>query len=201
MNFRQFFQKGKVFTIPNFMSLFRILLVPVIIWAFLGLKSDALAIGLLALSALTDVLDGFVARKFNMVSDLGKALDPIADKLTQVSVVLCLAFRYKLMWILLGLCVFRETCMFIMGLITIKKTDSVFSARWYGKVSTFTLYATMLALLVFPKMPHWLSVALIILCMFLVVMALILYAQFNFNLWKQASEKKSAQEIRKHAAS
>lgn len=195
MNFRLFFQKGKVFTIPNFMSLFRILLVPVIVWAFLGLKSDALAIGLLAMSALTDVLDGFVARKFNMVSDLGKALDPIADKLTQVAVVLCLAFRYKLMWILLGLCVFRETCMFIMGLITIKKTDSVFSAKWFGKLSTFTLYGTMLALLVFPKMPEQLSTGLIVLCMCLVVLALTLYARFYFKLWKKASIEAAAADI------
>ena len=191
MNIRFFFQKGKVFTIPNFMSLFRILLVPVIVWVFLGLKNDGLAIGLLAVSALTDVLDGFVARKFNMVSDLGKALDPIADKLTQVAVVLCLAFRYRIMWILLGLCVFRETCMFIMGLITIKKTGTVYSAKWFGKISTFTLYGTMLALLVFPHMPDWLSTGLIILCMFLVAMALVLYARFNFKLWQQAEKQKA----------
>lgn len=187
MDFRLFFKKGKVLTIPNFMSLFRILLVPFIIWTILGLKCDALAIGLLALSALTDVLDGFVARKFNMVSDLGKALDPVADKLTQVSVLVCLSFRYKLMWILLGLCVFRETCMFIMGLITIKKTDSVYSARWFGKITTVMLYGTMLALLVFPGMPKWLSFGLIILCMILVVMALFLYARFYVRIWKQAA--------------
>lgn len=193
MNFRKFFQKGKVFTVPNIMTMFRILLVPAIIWAFLGLKSDVAAIVLLAVSALTDVLDGIIARKFNMVSDLGKALDPIADKLTQVSVVLCLAFRYKLMWILLGLCVFRETCMFIMGLITIKKTDSVYSARWFGKISTVMLYGTMLALLVFPGMPKRLSVGLIVLCMLLVVMALFLYARFYLKIWKTVSEDDSAE--------
>ena len=131
-----------------------------------------------------------------MISDLGKALDPVADKLTQVSVVLCLAFRYKLMWILLGLCVFRETCMFILGLITVHKTDSVYSARWYGKVSTFTLYATALALLVFRKYMEahpWLPTMLIILCMFLVVMALVLYTRFFTSLWKEADAKKAAE--------
>ena len=84
------FRDGKIWTIPNFMSFFRLLLVPFIVWAYVGLQNTKLAIILLAVSALTDVLDGRIARRFNMVSDLGKALDPVADKLTQVCVVLCL---------------------------------------------------------------------------------------------------------------
>lgn len=183
---RQMFRKGQVLTIPNLMSFFRILLVPFIIWAILGLKNDILAIVLLAVSALTDVLDGQIARRFNMISELGKALDPVADKLTQVSMVLCLAFRYPLMWYLLGICVFRETCMFILGLIYVKKNDSTFSAKWYGKVSTALLYATGLALLVFsPILPDWLANGLILLCMVCVLTALILYIRFHIQSWKR----------------
>lgn len=185
MHIRELFRKGQVFTIPNLMSLFRIILVPFIIWSYVGLKNTTVTIILLAISALTDVLDGKIARKFNMVSDLGKALDPVADKLTQVSMVLCLAFRYRLMWILLALCVIRESTMFILGLISMKKTNRVNSARWYGKLSTFVLYGTGLALLVFPKMPGWLSTALIILCMVVVLLALTLYTRFYLKLWEQ----------------
>lgn len=185
MHIRELFRKGQVFTIPNLMSLFRIILVPFIIWSYVGLKKTTVTIILLAISALTDVLDGKIARKFNMVSDLGKALDPVADKLTQVSMVLCLAFRYRLMWILLALCVIRESTMFILGLISMKKTNRVNSARWYGKLSTFVLYGTGLALLVFPKMPGWLSTALIILCMVVVLLALTLYTRFYLKLWEQ----------------
>ena len=186
MHIRELFRKGQVWTIPNVMSLFRIVLLPFLIWAYVGLHNTTLAVILLAVSALTDILDGKIARKFNMVSDLGKALDPVADKLTQVSMVLCLAFKYKLMWILLGLCVIRETCMFILGLISMKRTGRVYSARWYGKVSTAVLYGTGLALLVFPKMPSWLSTALIILCMIVVVLALTLYTRFHMQMWKKA---------------
>lgn len=192
MHIRELFRKGQVWTIPNIMSLFRIVLLPFLIWAYVGLHNTTLTIILLAVSALTDVLDGKIARKFNMVSDLGKALDPVADKLTQVSMVLCLAFRYKLMWILLALCVIRETCMFILGLISMKKTSRVYSARWYGKVSTVMLYGTGLALLVFPKMPSWLSTALIILCMVVVVLALTLYTRFHMQMWKEAAAEGSA---------
>ena len=186
MHIRELFRKGQVWTIPNIMSLFRIVLLPFLIWAYVGLHNTTLAVILLAVSALTDILDGKIARKFNMVSDLGKALDPVADKLTQVSMVLCLAFKYKLMWILLGLCVIRETCMFILGLISMKRTGRVYSARWYGKVSTAVLYGTGLALLIFPKMPSWLSTALIILCMVVVVLALTLYTRFHMQMWKKA---------------
>ena len=186
MQIRQLFRKGQVFTIPNLMSLFRILLVPFLIWAYVGLKNTTLTIVLLAVSALTDVLDGRIARKFHMVSDLGKALDPVADKLTQVCIVLCLSFRFPLMWFLLGLCVIRETFMLIFGWLTMKKANAVYSARWYGKLSTVMLYGTALALLVFPHMPGWLSILLIVLCMVCVATALVLYARFFTGTWKQA---------------
>ena len=180
------FRDGKVWTIPNLMSFFRLLLVPFIVWAYLGLHDVPLTIGLLALSALTDILDGRIARRFHMVSDLGKALDPLADKLTQASVVFCLAFTYPLLWFLLILVVIREPTMGILGCITIRKTGQVPSARWYGKVSTVALYTTALALLVFPGMPAWLSTGLIVFCSVCVVSALVLYTLYYLDVWKKA---------------
>lgn len=186
------FPDGKTWTIPNIMSFFRLLLVPVIVWAYVGLRNTPLTIILLAVSALTDVLDGQIARRFNMISDLGKALDPVADKLTQVCVVLCLAFSYPLLWILLGLCVVRETCMGILGYLTIKKTNKVPGARWFGKISTIVLYATALSLLVFPQMPGWLSRLLIFLCIFCVALALTLYTRYYLSLWKEHETEEAA---------
>ena len=188
------FRSGKIWTIPNIMSMFRLVLVPFIIWAYVGQHNTALTIILLALSAVTDVLDGRIARKFNMVSDLGKALDPFADKITQVCVVLCLAFTYPLLWYLLGICVFREICMGILGYLTIRKTNRVPYAHWYGKVSTVVLYASALALLVFPGMPSWLSTAIIVLCMVCVVTALVLYTRYFLKEWKQAKTKQPVSE-------
>lgn len=184
------FRSDKVWTIPNIMSMFRLVLVPFIIWAYVGLDHVPLTIILLALSALTDMLDGPIARKFNMISDLGKALDPFADKVTQVSVILCLAIKLAikenpLLWILLGICVFRELCMGILGYITIRKTDKVPQARWYGKLSTIVLYASALALLIFPHMPAWLTTSLIVACIVCVLLSLTLYIRYFSSQWKQ----------------
>lgn len=188
------FRSGKIWTIPNIMSMFRLLLVPFIIWAYIGQHNTTLTIILLAVSALTDILDGRIARKFNMISDLGKALDPFADKVTQVCVVLCLAFTYPLLWYLLGICVFRELCMGVLGYLTIRKTNRVPYAHWYGKVSTVVLYASALALLLFPNMLAWLSTTIIVVCMVCVVTALVLYTRFFLSEWKNAKEEAAAAE-------
>ncbi len=185
------FRDGKIWTIPNAMSFFRMLLVPVIIWSYVVRKDTTLTIILLAVSALTDVLDGRIARRFHMVSDLGKALDPVADKLTQVSIVLCLAFTRPLLWVLLGICVVREPCMGVLGYITIRKTNQVPSAKWYGKVSTVVLYSTALALLLFPEIPLWLYHTLAVICIFCASAALLLYMRYHFDVWKQADKNKA----------
>lgn len=191
------FRSDKVWTIPNIMSMFRLVLVPFIIWAYVGLDHVPLTIILLALSALTDMLDGPIARKFNMISDLGKALDPFADKVTQVSVILCLAIKLAikenpLLWILLGICVFRELCMGILGYITIRKTDKVPQAHWYGKLSTIVLYASALALLIFPHMPAWLTTSLIVACIVCVLLSLTLYIRYFSSQWKQVPAKQQS---------
>lgn len=78
--------KNKILTIPNLLSFFRMCLIPLIIWQYVYKDNHITALCLLALSGMTDIADGIIARKFNMVSDFGKAFDPIADKLTQISV-------------------------------------------------------------------------------------------------------------------
>ena len=83
-------RKRQVFSIPNIMSMFRIALIPLFASALLRGRTAA-ATALIALSALTDVADGFVARRFHMVTQLGKVLDPVADKLTLLVLALCLA--------------------------------------------------------------------------------------------------------------
>ena len=184
------FHDGKIWTIPNVMSFFRLLLVPIIIWSYLGLQNTTLTVVLLIVSGLTDVLDGQIARRFHMVSDLGKALDPIADKLTQVSIVLCLALSRPLLWILLGICVVREPCIGFLAYTTMHKTNTVPCAKWYGKLSTFVLDASTLALLLFPQMPQCLANTLIGLSIFFVVLALLLYARYHMGVWKQAETQK-----------
>lgn len=89
--------RGRVITIPNLLSLLRLCLIPVIVWLYLVRGNQFAAGCLMVLSGLTDVMDGRIARRFHMVSDLGKALDPIADKATQAAVLICLIAKFPLM--------------------------------------------------------------------------------------------------------
>ena len=89
-NIKDKLKKEDILTIPNFLSFFRILLIPVIAVLYSIYDSHIAAVVVIALSGLTDILDGKIARRFNMVSDFGKFIDPVADKLTQLAMILCL---------------------------------------------------------------------------------------------------------------
>ena len=129
----------------------------------------------LAASGLSDILDGRIARKYDMVTDLGKVLDPVADKLTQCAMMLCVAMRYPAMWWLLGLHVVKETVMLIMGWYVLKRTDTVNSAIWAGKLCTGVIYAVMMLHVILPHLPQPVSVGCTIVCAGLIVLSLIVY--------------------------
>ena len=108
----------EIFSIPNLMGYFRILLIPVFSWIYIhadGVSDYYMAAVLVGISGLTDMFDGKVARKFNMITELGKFIDPLADKLTQGALVLCFAVRYPLMRAVLALFILKEGFMGIMG--------------------------------------------------------------------------------------
>ncbi len=143
----------KIFTIPNLLSAFRLLLVPVIAWLYCVEENYPLTAGVLLLSGATDVVDGFVARRFHMVSDLGKVLDPVADKLTQTVALVCLLTRFRAIWWLLAVLVVKEALMTAMGLFVIHRTKSVHSAAWHGKLATCVLYAVIFTHIVWYGIP------------------------------------------------
>ena len=131
------FTTKEIFSIPNIMGYFRILLIPLFCYLYMTAKTEKdflYAALVVLLSSLTDLFDGKIARHFHMVTDLGKALDPIADKLTHGALALCLATRYPLMWGLILLLVIKEGYMGIMGLIFLKKGKILNGAMWFGKV-------------------------------------------------------------------
>lgn len=181
-------KRDEILTIPNLMSGFRIVLIPVIVWQFMeaGESENYLTTAVLAgISGITDMLDGFIARKFHMVSDLGKVLDPIADKLTQLALVLCLATRYSGMIPLVIFLAVKEGFMGIMGLLMLrhngKKLDG---AKWYGKVCTAVLYLVMFLLLLFPDLPVFLINIQIILCAVLMAFSLASYISVFYRMWR-----------------
>jgi cardiolipin synthase len=133
------------------------------------------------ISGLTDIIDGAIARKFNMISDVGKVLDPFADKATQVVVMILLAISFPLMIIPIALIAIKEVFMVITGYMVIKKCDIVLGAHWHGKLATVALTAVMVLHLVWYNIPSTFSLVLIILCSSLILLSLALYAKRNFG--------------------
>lgn len=146
--------------VPNALSVVRILLIPVFLVLYLN-HMDRWAFGVLVLSGVTDMMDGFIARHFNQITDCGKLLDPISDKLTQVAVVIALATRYLELLPLAILCFIKETCQGIGGAIMLKRRSAVRGSKWFGKVSTVVFYTSMSALVLFKLSGtvRWLLVA------------------------------------------
>jgi cardiolipin synthase len=174
-----------VITIPNLLSFLRLLLIPVIVHMMIAENNALWAAGLVVLSGLTDLADGFIARRYRMVSDLGKVLDPIADKLTQVAVLGCLALRFPLMLIPLGLLVLKELAAGVMGLLVIRRTGQVYGAEWHGKVSTALLYAMMTLHLLWSGIPAGLSNLLIGLCTAMILYSCVRYTCKNAALLRE----------------
>ena len=177
---------GKILTVPNLLSFLRILLIPWFMWMYI-VRGDSTATALiLLLSGFTDTLDGLIARRFNMVSNLGKALDPLADKLTQIAMMTCLVFCFPHMWLVLGALCVKELFVLISSLMAIHRTAEVLPADWHGKMTTTTLYATMIAHLLFPGMPRMLSDGLLILCTCMILLSGVLYGIRNIRAIRSA---------------
>ena len=174
--------RKQLFTIPNLLSFLRLCMIPLIIWLYCAQKNYVLTAVVLVLSGVTDTIDGFIARRFNMVTDLGKALDPIADKLTQASVMFCLLTRFQMMLVPLLLLIFKEVCNGIMSLFVIKKTGKVCGADWHGKVCTWLLYAMMFVHIVWFDISREWTTALIGICVIMMTLSFALYMVRNYKM-------------------
>lgn len=131
--------RNKNLTVPNAMSVFRIVIIPFFVWAFFE-EELVLAVLVLALSALSDAFDGMVARRFNQITELGKILDPFADKLTQATVAICLAVKLPIILPVLAIFIVKELGMLVCAVVLLRKKKAPCAAKWYGKVATVLFY-------------------------------------------------------------
>lgn len=148
--------KNEILTIPNILSLFRLLLIPVYVIIYLNAKVITdyyLAAGILAVSCLTDLIDGKIARHFNMISTLGKILDPLADKATQFTLIICLASKYPILWYLVMLFVVKEGFQLIAGGINLRKGKMLKGALLSGKICTTVLFISLILMVMIPNLP------------------------------------------------
>lgn len=176
--------KKEIWTIPNLLSLFRLLLIPVYIFIYLN-AHDAwdyyLAAGILAVSCLTDLIDGKIARRFNMISTVGKILDPLADKSTQFTLILCLAMKYRFLWYLVLLFVVKECFQLVAGGINLRKGKMLKGALLSGKICTTVLFISLILLVMFPEINETavLIIAIIDMCFMMVSFCNYLFAYFS----------------------
>lgn len=180
------YKKG-ILTIPNVLSFFRLCLIPVIVWLYVVRKDSLWTTVMLVLSGVTDIVDGIIARKFHMISDFGKAFDPVADKLTQIVVLFCLVTQFPWMLLPLILLVIKELFAMVCNLIIIKKTGDVHGAVWHGKVTTALLYSTMAIHLIWLRIPAAISFILIGACTAMILLSGILYGIQNIGYLREGS--------------
>lgn len=147
--------KKEIFTIPNLLSLFRLVLIPVYITIYLHAQTPGdylLAGSVLAVSCLTDAVDGKIARKFHMISHLGKLLDPLADKCTQLALTICLSTRYLVLLPVLALFIVKELFQLIAVIVNLRKGKALPGALFAGKLCTTVLFVSLILLVLFPNL-------------------------------------------------
>ena len=170
------FYKKKIITIPNILSTVRLAMIPFMLWAYCVLESPVITAILVVLSGLTDVVDGFIARRFNMISDLGKALDPVADKLTQIAILFCLVTRFPLILLPLILIIVKEISSGVLRAIILHKAKEVEGAVWHGKVNTVILYTVMFIHIVWYNIPAVVSTVCILVSTAMMMLSFVLYS-------------------------
>jgi cardiolipin synthase len=147
--------KKEILTIPNLLSLFRLILIPVYMTIYLNAVNASdyyLSAAILAVSCLTDMIDGKIARHFNMISTVGKILDPFADKATQFTLILCLALKHPVLWYLVCLFIVKEGFQLIAGGINLTKGRMLDGALLSGKVCTTILFLSLIILVMLPTL-------------------------------------------------
>jgi cardiolipin synthase len=148
--------KKEIFSIPNLLSLFRLVLIPVYIVIYMNAEEPShyyLSAGILAVSCLTDLIDGKIARHFNMITTLGIILDPFADKATQFTLIVCLAIKHPVLFFLIGLFVLKEGFQLIAGGFNLLKKGKMLSgALLAGKICTTVLFVSLILMVMIPTM-------------------------------------------------
>lgn len=181
--------KKDLFTIPNWLSLFRLLLIPVYVVIYLNAEESvdyAIAAAIFAVSCLTDAIDGKIARRFHMISTIGKFLDPVADKATQFTLIVCLAIKHPvhnpMLWVLAGLMIIKESFQLIAGIIQFRKGKMLTGALLSGKICTAILFISLIVMVLMPELNN---IVVTVITVIDAVFMLISFAHYAVTYYKQ----------------
>ena len=201
---------SRVWTVPNVLTFIRILLVPLFAYLFINATKDnnyiIYSVIILVFSGLTDFLDGKIARRFNQISPLGKILDPVADKLTQITIAVILLVKFRACedstmrafgWVFLVFLI-KEGIMVVGGAVMLMLGIRPGAAEIYGKVATFVFYGVMIIIIAFgpevgavtmykPELvlPDILTIILVIISAILTIVAFLSYMPATFKQFKE----------------
>lgn len=186
------FKATDLLTLPNILTYIRLLLIAPFTWFFLREEYIPAAI-CIGISGLSDCLDGFFARKLNQVTDIGKMLDPIADKITLFAVVICMAVYLPIVIPVLCILLIKDVLMLIGGSHLIKLKINPPAAKWYGKAGTIVFYFSV-CIIVFLKAVFsieylWLDYVLLTLTAVSMVFALYKYTKVYFNILRKNNKR------------
>lgn len=177
----------EVFTIPNILCYIRLFLIPVFVYVYANAKEtkDYYTAGaIIFLSGVTDFCDGFIARRFNQVTELGKLIDPVADKLTQAAIIIALMFRFKWVFFLVVLFTIKELSMLINGIVLLRRGKKLDGAMWFGKVSTAVFYLVTFIIILFPMLNVAIVNSLMIISAFFMALSFIMYMIEYIKMYK-----------------
>jgi len=171
--------------IPNILTIIRFILVPFIYTSVIN-KHYLTALIIFTISAITDVLDGYIARKYNYITDIGKLMDPLADKLTQISLLLALSILGILQWWIFIVVLIKELVLVISASVLYSKKDVVVYSKWYGKLATTLFYLAIVVSLIVNQfnisMSFRIDLYLYYLAILATVFSLIMYSiKFKFK--------------------
>ncbi len=178
--------------VPNTLTVIRLILVPVFVitmFAPLPLQWSWLPLAIIVLSGITDVADGYIARHFNQITQLGKILDPLADKLSLLALSICIAVKFSPFWIIAIVVIVKEILQILGGGYLMKKKIKIPSSRWFGKACTAVTYCCYIILLGLPifqlPAPAWMLWTMVILILVLMLLAFFSYLPVYLRLLQQ----------------
>ena len=166
--------------VPNILTICRFLLIPLIVF-YIFSGNYILAFIFFTISGVTDIIDGFIAKKFNFVTNFGKLMDPLADKLTQISTLASLVFANIIpIWILI-IVLLKEFIM-ICGASFLYGKDVVVYSKWYGKLATVLFYIAIVVSLLLKQFQItglWQNLDFVLYCfaLFATIFSLIMYSR------------------------
>lgn len=185
-------RREDLFTIPNILCYIRIILVPIFVYCYLQANSPKeyfLSSCIALLAALTDVLDGYIARHFHMITDWGKFIDPLADKLMQAAMIFVMLWKMKWMILLCALFVLKELIMFLVGLFLFKKGKHLDGAIWCGKCSTVVLDTVMFIFLAFPGIDESLAQIMIGIAFAFLALSFVVYMNEYLKMYREMKQE------------